>query len=170
VEVDVQAESDATGCLADLQRGFERAQDIGHLHRGVAHLQGFFAIDPAFDFFLSRDDRRVLAVAEVFADFRKGCPGVFACEEHREHSWLAQRLAFGFGLELLVLQSERLANGLFDIVQTNDRTIGTDDVTDGAGGFLGAQFATEHTVFGYQAKHDALKDPRIGPALLGDPS
>jgi hypothetical protein len=69
-----------------------------------------------------------------------------------------------------VLQSERLANGLFDIVQTNDRAVGTDDVTDGAGGFLGAQFATEHTVFGYEAKHDALEDPRVGPALLGDPA
>ena len=66
-------------CLTDLQRSFEGSQDFMDGHGGMTDLHGFFFIDPAIDFFLGGDHRRVGAVSEVFTDFRQRGSGVFAC-------------------------------------------------------------------------------------------
>ena len=57
----------------------------------------------------------MLAVSEVRADFGECSPGIFASQEHCEHAWLAEGLAFGFGSQDVVFESERFTDNFFDI-------------------------------------------------------
>ena len=71
---------------------------------------------PFSDFSLSRHHRAVISAAEVGADLAVRCVGQLSTQEHRQHSWVADRALAFAGFQIIGINSEQVTDRRFHFV------------------------------------------------------
>ena len=83
-------------------------------------------------FLLRRDNRAMIAAAEVLPDFAVGCARVLACQIHGEHSWIGVNPLPFLGKEQFARNAEYVAEDAFDVGQGHEPQRMAQQIAEGA--------------------------------------